>query len=270
MGLCIGGGEGSRVVQNIYGQQITLSGDGIYANDSILKAAATKGIDITVIIVGLLLLTMILFKKKDGLFQLLQSSLLAILFYASAYVSLGINFNRLFLLYVLQFGSAGFAFMLSLKQINDAEPYNRSIYEKRLTGTGVFLIVSGCSCLIWLIYVLPATITGEPMQVIEIYTTEPTFVFDLGIILPSFLLCGIMLIRKVKTGYRLAPVLLILLIGIGACVVFQTIMQVISGISIPVGQLFGLVISFMVLGILAAGFSCRLLKHANREANTLR
>lgn len=261
-GVFFTNGEGHRAVQNIYGQQVTLYGDGIYANDSVLKAATTKGTDITVIVAGLILLTIIIFFRNSKAGALLQSGLLSIILYASAYFAMGVNFNRLFLLYVLQFGSSIFAFTASLKYIINIEPYDKHIYEKHMTGTGIFLIISGCSVLIWLMFILPATITGKPMETIEIYTTEPTFVLDLSIILPSALFCGIMLIRKNKIGYQLAPILLSLFTGVGACVIFQTIIQISIGIHLAAGQLFGLVASFVILGTFATVLNYRLLKYA--------
>lgn len=263
---CIGffytNGGGPRIVQNIYGQRVTLFGDGIYANDSILKASTAKGTDVVSILAGLMLLIMIIFFKHSRAGALIQAGLLSIILYASAYVTVGVNFNRLFLLYVLQFGSSAFAFVISLKHITNTEPYDKGIYEQHMTGTGIFLIISGCSALIWLMFVLPATITGKPMENIEIYTTEPTFVFDLGIILPSSLSCGIMLIRKIRNGYRFAPVLLTLFTGVGACVISQTVVQTALGIHLPIGQLLGLVVSFVIIGTFSTVLNYRLLKYA--------
>lgn len=42
--------EEQRTVANIYGQEITLYGDGIYANDSLLTVGATKGTDVIQIV----------------------------------------------------------------------------------------------------------------------------------------------------------------------------------------------------------------------------
>jgi hypothetical protein len=61
---CVGvfytNGGAMRIVENIYGQQITLYGDGIYANNSLLKVGATKGTDIV-------MLVFLLFKRKPPL-----------------------------------------------------------------------------------------------------------------------------------------------------------------------------------------------------------
>lgn len=250
-----------RTVENIYGQAVTLYGDGVYAENSLLKTGAAKGTDAVILFVGLLLAVLLVHpgKKKARLFQ---TGLLAIILYASVCLVMGVSFNRCFLLYVLQFGSSLFAFLLSLKNIAESEVYGEKIYGKHLIGTGVFLIVGGCSALVWLMFILPAAVTGRPMETIEIYTTEPAFAIDLGVVLPAAAACGVMLLRKKKAGYKLAPVLLTFLTGVGACVISQTMFQASLGIFLPPGRMIGLVVSFVILGAVAALLNFRLLQYA--------
>jgi len=262
IGVFYSNGGATRVVENIYGQQVTLYGDGIYANNSLLKVGATKGTDIVIIAAGLILLAVLLIYRNRKASVFLQAGLLLIILYATTCLIMGVGFNQLFLLYVLQFGSSLFAFILSLYNILSTEPYKEKIYERHFKGTGIFLLISGCSVLIWLPFILQAVMTGQPMETIEIYTTEPTFAIDLAIVLPSTLFCGIMLLRKKKIGYKIAPVLLTFLTGVGLCVIFQTIYQTSLGIILPIGQLFGLVGSFIILGIVAVVLNVQLLKYA--------
>jgi len=260
-GLLYSFGGTQRVVENIYGQQVSLFGDGIYANDSILKAGATKGTDVVIIITAFLLLCTVSFLRHKRYALFLQSGLLSILLYASSCLVLGVSFNRLFLLYVLQFGSVFFAFVLAISELVRRKSFNKTLYSKKLTGTAVFMIIAGCSTLVWIPFVLPPIITGQPMEIIDIYTTEPTFAIDLAIILPLALYCGIGLFKKKETAYQLTPVLLILLTGVGMCVIFQTIMQSILGVVLEPGQFIGLVISFVILGTIALVLNVRLLRH---------
>lgn len=266
LSACIGifftNGGTTRIVENIYGQQVELYGDGIYANNSLMKVGATKGTDAAILLIAIILLvTMLAFRNRKASI-LLQTGLLSIILYASTCLIMGVSFNRLFLLYVLQFGSSLFAFFLSLQHIISNETYIEDIYEKHFKGTGIFLIISSCSVLIWLMFILPTVITGQPMDSLEIYTTEPTFAIDLAIILPSTLFCGIMLYKRKTIGYKVAPVLLTLLAGVGICVIFQTIFQTSLGIELNAGQLFGLVGTFIILGMFAVVLNIRLLKYA--------
>jgi hypothetical protein len=144
----------ARTVFNIYGQPVTLYGDGIYANDSLLRAGATKGMDIVMILAGLMLFGVLLLCKKPKARLLLQSGLLMIILYAGACLMMGVSFNRLFLLYTVQFGSSFFAFFLSLHTILHTEIYQKQFYERRWKGTGIFLLAGGCSTLLWLAFIL--------------------------------------------------------------------------------------------------------------------
>ena len=73
-------GGSQRTTENIYGQKVALFGDGIYANDSIMKAGVTKGTDLTIIAVSLLLLCVVLFFYRKKHAHFLHCGLLSILF----------------------------------------------------------------------------------------------------------------------------------------------------------------------------------------------
>ncbi|MFY9114258.1 MAG: hypothetical protein WAO23_03330, partial [Dethiobacteria bacterium] len=134
------------------------------------------------------------------------------------------------------------------------------LYAKRLMGTAIFMFISGCSVLVWMMFIIPSVVSGEPMEIIDIYTTEPTFAIDLAIILPTALFCGIMLLKKKEVAYQLAPVLLTLLTGVGICVILQTLVQSSFGIELEAGQFFGLVISFVMLGTIALLLNIKMLR----------
>lgn len=255
------GGE-QRAVTNIYGQTVTLFGDGIYLNDSIMKVGTTKGTDIAIIIVSILLLSILSIFKSRKFSPFLQTGFLSIILYDSTCLVMGVNFNRLFLLYIVQFGCSIFAVILSLSNLIKSENFNNSVYKKKLKGTAIFMIVGGCSTLIWMTYIIPTIISGQAMNTIDVYTTEPTFAIDLAIILPSSVYCGFMLLKQHAIGYKIAPVLLTFFCGVGLCVIMQTIVSKALGIVIPTGQIFGLVISFVILGVIATVLNVKLLKYA--------
>lgn len=249
-------------VNNIYGQQIELFGDGIYANNSLMKVGATKGTDIVMLLVAglLLLMVFLFFSKKYSMYIIagLQSCLL----YSASCLIMGVSYNRLFLLYLVQFSTSLFAFILWLLYLTKNSQFEDILYEKKLKGTAVFFFVGGCSVLVWLSFIIPAVITGMPTNFIEIYTTEPTFAIDLGIILPSCVATGIALLKKRKTAYAIATVLLILVTCVGMCVISQTIIQLNLGIILTIGQIVGMVGSFVILGIIAIILNYKILRYA--------
>ncbi len=254
------GGE-TRDVENIYGQTITLFGDGIYKNDSVFKVAITKGTDIAVVIVALLLLVTIVFLRNKQYAPFIQVGLLSIILYATTCLIMGTTFNNLFLLYLLQFSFLFFTFIFTLYDLLSRNSFKDEFYKKKLYGTALFLIISGLSVLQWLAFIIPAITSKVPMKIIDVYTTEPTFVIDLAIILPTAIYCSIMLITKKTFAYQLAPVLLILLTGVALCVICQTIVQSILGVSITLSELIGLVIVFVILGSISIFINFTILRN---------
>jgi len=264
LGLLYSSGGERRTVVNLYGETVTLFGDGVYLNDSVYKAGLSKGTDVVVILAALLLLALVsVFRhKKAALFW--RCGLLSFVLYASICILMGANFNRLFLLYSVQFGAALFAFILSTNCLLRQKSFESVLYEKRMTGTAVFLIVSACVVyILWLMEVLPPILTGNPLANIGIYTTEPTYPLDLGVVLPITLWCGVSLLKQRPAAYQFAPILLTLLLGIGVTVIFQTVFLVHFSIELTIGQIIGMVVSFVILGAIALTLNLRLLRRVD-------
>lgn len=260
IGLFYSNGGRNRIVENIYGQEVLLYGDGIYANNTLLKVGATKGADIVMLGVALLLMFVVFVLKDKKFASVLRSGLLACLLYDAGCISMGLSFNRLFPLYLIWFSTSLFALIFSLMENIKDGCFEQAAKEKKLTGTAVFMILGGCSVLVWLQFIIPAVITGDPTNFIEIYTTEPTYVFDLGVILPVCVGAGIGLLKQKKEAYVIASVMMTLVTGVGLVVIFQTIMQNSLGIQLPIGVMIGLVGSFVILGSFAIILNYRLLR----------
>jgi len=84
-----------------------------------------------------------------------------------------------------------------------------------------------------------------------IQTNEVTYGIDLGITCPLFILCGIWLFQKKVIGYKIAPLLLNMLVGVAIMVVLQRAYCLELGIEIPMKELISFIISFVVLGVIA-------------------
>lgn len=259
-------GSDRFTVKNIYEESIVLYGDGIYKYNSILKAGANKGTDLVMLIVAINLAIFTAMKTKAVKYNFLQVGSLAGLLYYSCYLAFGVTFNRLFPIYLLLFSSSLFAMVFLLTDlIKKDNLFVGELVSKSLKGTALFLIISGSSVLIWLEFIVPALINGQQLSIIEIYTTEPTFVLDLGIILPVYWGCGVALLKKKEIGYKLTPILLVFIVIVGLTVIGQNIFQSSMGIHIPLRQLFGLVISFVVLGIVATILNVKFLRYLKME-----
>ncbi len=265
---CIGifyssGGSPFEVV-NTYGEKNYLFGDGIYAHDTILKAATGKGTDITMLVVSILIIAGVLLERSYMWIRFVKVSLLSGLLYNAVCLVTEYSYNRIYILYLFIFSTALYSFIQNLSWLMKQEPYPQAVYGKRFTGPMITIFLGGCSTLCWMIFfILPATLSGDiigSIDALEIYTTVPTFAIDLGIILPSCILSAVWLYKKDRRGYILTPILLVLLALVGIMVIIQSIVQNYYGIKLPLPQLIGLVGTFSILGGIAIPFAVKFLR----------
>ena len=243
------------------GREIELYGKGAYANHSILRAASYIGADLTIFALVVPLLSYSLYlarRSRKGL--LLTSGLLMISLYYSISLAFGAAINRFFLLYILLFAFALTAFIHSVcltgKETWKLKRRNNS--ENILTS--IFLLLAGFSALVWLTMLIPAITSGDYSKFIDINTTEPTFVLDIGIIFPLFTYAGLSLMKAKEIGYRLTPILLTFYSLVGAMVSIQTVIQLNLGIEIPIKDAIGLIFSFIFMGVAALLINIRFLR----------
>ena len=158
---------------------------------------------------------------------LLLAGALAYFLYVSASIALGAAYNTLFLVYIPYFSASFFAFVLVLTAfdiISLPAHISTRLPRRRIAA---FLFFSGAVVLlVWLSEILGAMSAGLPPKTLESYTTMITFVLDLGIISPSLLLAGVLLLRRAAMGVVLAAPLLVLNAMVGAMVFGQTVMQI--------------------------------------------
>jgi hypothetical protein len=119
----------------------------------------------------------------------------------------------------------------------------------------------GFSVLVWLEFILPAILSGKPLSMIEIYTTEPTFVLDLSIVIPVYLISAMALFKKKVIDYKLTPILLTFITIVGLTVISQDVIQSSLGIDIPIKDQIILVLSFVLLGVVVTIFNFKLTKY---------
>jgi ammonia channel protein AmtB len=114
-GLFFSNGGQPRTVESMYGEQVQLFGDGVYANNSMLKATSAKGSDLVMLLfsVGLLLTTFT--RGKGAKSCLLHGGFLVSILYYAATTAFGITYSRMFLVYLLLF-SASFSRLVFLPE----------------------------------------------------------------------------------------------------------------------------------------------------------
>ncbi|GHV41412.1 hypothetical protein FACS189490_08280 [Clostridia bacterium] len=257
MGLFYSDGGQPRMVESIYGEIVRLFGDGVYANNSMLKATTAKGSDLVMLLVSLGLLAATLKRDAGAKARLLHCGFLVPILYYSATTAFGVAYSRMFLVYLLLFSAAFFATVAAMIDLSRTiQPVNK---DKKFTGTAIFTILAGCTGLVWLMSILPTVFTNAPLDIIEISTTEPTFIIDIGLILPTCVLGGVMLLRKKTLGYILPPIMLTFLVIIAVTVIGQTAMQLYYGVVVSLQQVIGYVGTFVAFGVIAAIINTRFL-----------
>lgn len=242
----------ARTVEAIDGRDVELFGRGTYANHSILRATSYMGADWTIlVIVTPLLLASAAWMGKSPKGILVCNGALMIACYYSISLAFGAAFNRFFLLYIALFSGAGFTLGYSIYSATKAAWRQEENPQPRKWGTAIFLFVAGASALIWLSMIIPALVSGDFSEFIDVNTTEPTFVLDIGLVFPLFTICGVSLLKRKRFGSWFTPILLTFYSLVGAMVVMQTMVQRSFGIEIPLPQLVALVVSFISLGLIA-------------------
>lgn len=253
-GLITSGGPGAYTVSNLHDKQVEIYGSGIYRFDTHFRAPIFRGTDAITLFVALplLVLAFIRYRKGSlkGAFYLI--GMLTYFLYNSASMALGIAYNSLFLVYIIYFSASFFSFILAFFSIRYEELADHILPSFPHRAAAYLLFFAGLSVFVWLSEILGPLFNGTIYPPgLDTYTTEITFVLDLGIIPPACYIAGFMLLRKRPQAYALSFMMLTLLALIGLVVISQSVFQSAAGIILSVGQYIGFVGIFTILGIVA-------------------
>jgi hypothetical protein len=243
---------------NQYGDIVKLYGKGIYRHDSFFRAPIFRGTDFTMLFVACPLL-MVAFTRdlwqRTLKTRLLLTSVIASFMYYAVSIAFGVTYNELQLVYILLFAASFFGLIAGMISIDVKEVEKHVTYSLPYKGIYWFLIITGMALYAaWLPDIITALIAKRPLQLIENYTTEITYVLDMGIIAPACFICFYLLKHRKGLGYVLLDMLLTLCIVIGIMLPVQTIFQLYEGITIPLPALITKLGSFCVLAMFALYF----------------
>ena len=238
-----------------------MKNNGIYARDSYLKATIFIGSDMCMLFIGISLTVLSVIydvKKKDKRSRLLLVSVLAWVLYYAAVPCFGVTYNVLFMAYTAIFVCTLFTFVTGIYRISGEHFDVPNILSgKPYTG---FLVLSGISTIItWLPEIISSFGSGR-LQLIEVYTTTITYILDTGIISPTIFICLYLLKKRNSFGVVLLSVLLIGIIVVGILMIFQTAVQLVSGVDLPIPVIITKSEIFTLLGIYAAILAAKLYK----------
>lgn len=246
---------------NQYGDIVKIYGDGLYAHDSYFGAPIFRGTDFTILFIAvpILIIALILDIKRKGLKnRIFLMSVISLFTYYSVSIAFGVTYNILHLIYIALFSSSLFGFIIAISTI-DKEQVENSMGDKLpLKGIYVFLLLTGISLIVaWLPDIIKSLVLGRSLELIEIYTTQITYVLDMGIIAPTALICLFELKKRSGIGYILLPLLLTVCTVVGIMLPIQTVFQIKVGISLPIGAIVTKIATFIVLACFALYFNIK-------------
>ena len=247
---------------NQYGHTVKIFGYGIYANDSYFKAPISIGTDFCIlfVLVPMFLYTYMQYQKKaDMISEIKLISVYAVAFYYAASIAFGVTYNQIFLIYVLLFTCSLFGMFSHIRSVNVGQKITAT------KGLQAFLIISGIALIVaWLPDIISAMLKGGTLPLIGVYTTEITYVLDMGVISPMCFVCLYLMKKNDSLGVVLLAVLLKACIIVGIMVIPQTICQMLSGVELPLPALLTKVLSFVALGGFALYFNHRMYQELER------
>ncbi|WP_156939863.1 hypothetical protein [Clostridium lundense] len=246
---------------NQYGDTVKIYGNGLYARDSYFMAPIFRGTDFTIICFAIptLIVSLILdMKNKKLKNRLFLISVISLFTYYSASIAFGVTYNMLHLVYIALFSASFFGLIIGIKSIDSNQIAERM--KDKLLGKGIyiFLVLTGVALIVaWLPDIINSLVLGRSLQLIEVYTTQVTYVLDIGIIAPVAFICLFQLKKRNGIGYVLLEVLLTVCNFIGIMIPIQTLFQLRVGILLPVEVVVTKVVTFVLLSILALYFNIK-------------
>lgn len=181
------------------------------------------------------------------------------LIYAFAIYAFAVNFNFLFLAYVIILGLSFYTLVAGFLAVDTASLRKLLLANKRAGMVGGLLAIIGVMfTLLWLSEIIPNTLAGTlPKSLAETgLLTNPVYVLDLAILLPAMVITAILIRRKNVIGSLLGVPLLVFSVTMGLGIFILMVISASRGLSysLPAGIIVGLII------LLSAYFSLLYLK----------
>jgi hypothetical protein len=263
VGLTSNGGSGYEY-RSINNEIVKIYGQGLYKNDSISVVAQGKAQDLVTLLLGVPLLIISLYFANKNSFKgrlLLGGTLGYFLYSYMSYTFLWM-YNPFFIVYVLLMSASLFAFVLALMGFDIQKMpsmFNEKLPVKFLGGFQLFIAFA--ITMLWLGKIAPSILNGAVPLGLEHYSTLVIQGMDLGFIVPSAILSGILLIKRKPMGYLLSSVIIMKAITMSTCISAMIINEAINKVNMPIAE----VILFPVFNLLTIFALIILMKNIKRE-----
>jgi hypothetical protein len=262
-GLLVHGGPGRHGATTARSAEVTLYGDGLYAADTWLIGAGSRGQDVAVLLFEVpVLLTVLGWVRRRPAAPLASVALSGVLaFFAYYYLSMvfGTAQNRLFPAYVVAASVSLFALARTVASL-DAAALARELptSPSRRTLVGYLVAVAAALTAAWAPSMLGAALSGDIADHVGPYTSSATEALDLGGVVPVALVAAALVRQGRALGIAMSLGLLVLNVCIGVVLLAQGASQVLSGVPLTTGEIVGKSLAFLGLTVVAGGLLGRI------------
>lgn len=254
-GLFWKGGNGQYEFKSINNEIVKITGSGIYKNDSVSITAQGKAIDMVTLVLGIpiLLISLYFANRRSFRGRLILTGTIGYFLYTYMSYTFLWMYNPLFIVYVFLMSSSLFTFILLMMSF-DMENIN-SYFDKKLPIKflgGFQIFIAFAVGMLWLGKIAPSIFSCAVPVGLEHYTTLVIQGMDLGFVVPTAVLSGVLLIKRRSLGYLLSSVVIIkgitLLASITAGIVYLAMDNVsVNMVEVGVFSFFDIVAVFALV-----------------------
>lgn len=244
----------ARTFTSHRGETVTLTGHGLYANDTASMAAQMRGNDVVTLglAIPMLLISAIWAARGSVRGRLLLSGTIGFFLYTYMSMAFLASYNSLFLVYVALYSTSLVAFLLSLATVDLASlPAYFSDRLPRGWIAGIMFGGAGFLALAWLGRIIPPLAQGA-LPALENTTTLVIQAMDLGMIVPLSVISGTLLLRRSAWGYLLASVAILKFVTLGAAVCTMMVNMLRAGVPVSAAEL-GIFPTITIANLFLAG-----------------
>jgi hypothetical protein len=229
-------GAGPSTHVSVHGLTVTLYGAGLYRHMSADVAVQGIAQDCVTLVVGIPVLLVALWRahrgSRRGLFLL--AGVLGYFFVTYLFYLAMAAYNAMFLVYAGALCASFFALAVTLLSLGDARAWGWFAPRTPTRAVGGFLVANSAAiAVLWLGIVIPPLADGSvvPTDVAH-YTTLIVQGFDLGLLLPLGVVCGVLLWQRRPYGYLLATPYMVFLSLLMLALVAKVAAMAIAGVSV--------------------------------------
>jgi hypothetical protein len=183
-----------------------LAVDGLY-HDGPWAAEAFRGADLITLVVAapLLVAATVLARRGSARATAVWLGMIGYAIYNYAFYVFGPNFNDAFLLHILVFTLAIYAFGIGLSKLGVRAVGERLRNDRWARWLGGLLVAVGLGQGgLWVFLALRYVATGELLNDIPVGGQHLVFALDLALMMPALVISGVLLFRRRAVGYLFA------------------------------------------------------------------